>query len=97
MSYEIKEEGYECRGFKLGQMTNKGRIIGFDIKRSDFGKFIATDNNMNIIKTTICNSEYVTTILSGHENSSYAWFSNREIELIENIEECKEITPIIQT
>ena len=97
MSYEIKEDGYECRGFKLGQMTNYGKIIGFDTRCVDFGKFIATDNNMNIIKTTICNSEYVTTILSGHENSSYAWFSNREIELIENIEECKEIIPTIQT
>ena len=35
MSYEIKEEGYECRGFKLGQITNYGKIIGFDIKNID--------------------------------------------------------------
>ena len=24
--YEIREEGYEHRGFKLGQMTNNGKI-----------------------------------------------------------------------
>ena len=30
MSYEITEEGYECRGFKLGQMTNKGNKIWLD-------------------------------------------------------------------
>jgi hypothetical protein len=27
MSYEIKEEGYEYGGFKLGQMTNYGEVV----------------------------------------------------------------------
>ena len=77
MSYEIKEEGYECRGFKLGQMTNYGKIIGFDIKNVDI--FVVTDSTIDKHNIPLSESSYVSVILKGYEDSDFSWFSGREL------------------
>ena len=40
MNYKIEQLGYEYRGYKLGQMTDRGMIIGFDTSFEEH-KFIA--------------------------------------------------------
>lgn len=89
MSYEIKEEGYEYKGFKLGQMTNKGKIIGFDIYGCD--NFIAINNNISEYDYNISESDYVDIILKDFENYSFSWFNPNKLELIE------ELPPISKT
>ena len=44
--YEIREKGYEYKGYKLGQMTDKGMIIGFDTSFEEH-KFITIYNSDN--------------------------------------------------
>ena len=70
MSYEIKEEGYEYGGFKLGQMTNNGKIIGFDTR--NVAPFIVTDNNIDEHSILLSESKYVSVILKGYEDSEFS-------------------------
>ena len=94
MSYEIKEEGYEYGGFKLGQMTNNGKIIGFDIKNIDL--FVATDSTIDEHNIPLSESSYVSVILKGYEYSDFNWFSGEELQVIgDNSPE--EITSTMQT
>ena len=78
--YEIREEGYERRGFKLGQMTNYGKIIGFDIKNIDL--FVATDSTIDEHNIPLSESSYVSVILKGYEDSDFSWFSGKELQVI---------------
>ena len=94
MSYEIKEEGYECRGFKLGQMTNNGKIIGFCIKNVD--SFVATDITIDEHNIPLSESSYVNVILKGCEDLDFSWFSEKELRII-NDNNSEEIIPTIQT
>ena len=96
MSYEIKEEGYEYRGFKLGQMTNHGKIIGFDTRCNDENLFIATVSTIDGNNILIKDSEYITIILRGHGDLEFSWFEETDIELINN-NNPKEIIPTMQT
>ena len=94
MSYEIKEKGYECRGFKLGQMTNNGKIIRFDTKNVE--SFIATDSVIDEHNIPLLESSYVNVILKGYEDSDFGWFSGKELQVIgDNSPE--EITSTMQT
>ena len=94
MSYEIKEEGYEYKWFKLGQMTNNGKIIGFNTKNAM--PFIVTDSNIDGNDITLSESEYVSVILKGYEDSEFSWFSGKELQVIgDNSPE--EITSTMQT
>ena len=94
MSYEIKEEGFECRGFKLGQMTNYGKIIGFDIKNIDL--FVATDSTIDEHSISLLESSYVNVILKGYEDSDFSWFSEKELQII-NDNKPEEITSTMKT
>ena len=79
--YEIREEGYEYRGFKLGQMTNNGKIIGFDTK--NVVPFIVSDNNIDKHSIALSESNYVDIILNGYEDSEFSWFSEKELQLVD--------------
>lgn len=92
--YEIKEEGFEYKGFKLGQMTNNGKIIGFDIKNID--AFVATDSTIDEHNIPLSESSYVNIILKGYEDSDFSWFSGKELQVIDD-NSPEEITPTIQT
>ena len=94
MSYEIKEEGYEYGGFKLGQMTKEGKIIGFDIKNID--SFVATDSTIDEHNIPLSESSYVNVILKGYEDSDFSWFSGKELQVIDD-NSLEEIIPNIQT
>lgn len=94
MSYEIKEEGYEYRGFKLGQMTNNGKIIGFDTR--DISPFIVTDNNIDEHSIVLSESKYVNVILKGYEDSEFSWFGEKELQLV-NDDNSEELPPISKT
>ena len=96
MSYEIKEEGYEYRGFKLGQMTNYGKIIGFDTKAAVRGKYIVTDSSIDQNNKKLKNSDYANIILSKHENSKFSWFNESRIYLIRKSNP-EELPPISKT
>ena len=76
--YEIKEEGYEYKGYKLGQMTDKGKIIGFDIYGCDC--FIAINNNISKYDYNISKSDYVDIILKDFENYSFSWFNPNKLD-----------------
>ena len=78
--YEIKEEGYEYKGFKLGQMTNKCKIIGFDTINIE--PSIVTDSNIDGNDIKLSESEYVSVILKGYEDSEFSWFSGKELQVI---------------
>ena len=92
--YEIKEEGYEHRGFKLGQMTDYGKIIGFDTKNVE--SFIATDSVIDEHNIPLSESSYVSVMLKGYEDSDFSWFSGKELQVIgDNSPE--EITSTMQT
>ena len=82
MNYKIEQIGYEYRGFKLGQMTDRGMIIGFDTKCSDTYGFMAIESNISR-KNSIQESEYINVILRGYENSEYEWCNYDEIEILE--------------
>ena len=76
--YEIKEEGFEYNGFKLGQMTNKGKIIGFEIgTNSDL--FIATTSGYTDCNDAIKNSEFASVVLSGYEDYGFEWSYQGEL------------------
>ena len=92
--YEIREEGYEYRGFKLGQMTNNGKIIGFDIKNVDI--FVATDSTIDEHNIPLSESIYVSVILKGCEDLDFSWFNEKELRII-NYNNSEERTPTIQT
>jgi hypothetical protein len=94
MSYEIKEEGYECRGFKLGQMTNNGKIIGFDTR--NISPFIVTDNNIDEHSIVLSESKYVSVILKGYEDSEFSWFGEKELKLVGDSNQ-EELPPISKT
>ena len=86
--YEIKEEGFEYKGFKLGQMTKKGKIIGFEIgTNSDL--FIATTSGYTDCNDAIKNSEFTSVVLSGHEDYGFEWSYQGELS--------DEIIPTMQT
>ena len=88
--YEIKEEGFEYKGFKLGQMTNYGKIIGFDTDAIDGIQSIATDCDIDEHTFLINESDYITIILDKFEDSCFSWFNESDIETI------TEIIPTIQ-
>ena len=94
MSYEIKEEGYEYRGFKLGQMTIYGKIIGFDTR--NVTPFIVTDNNIDEHNIPLSESSYVSVILKGYEDFEFSWFSEKELQLV-NDDNPEELPPISKT
>ena len=94
--YKIKEEGYEYKGYKLGQMTDKGMIIGFDTRENIYD-FIATDSDSEDNGYGISESDYAHIILKGYKNSHFSWLSESELELIEENEKFKEIIPTMQT
>ena len=88
--YEKKEEGFEHRGYKLGQMTNYGKIIGFDTNAIDGMQSIATNSDIDEHTVSIDKSNYVTIILDKFEDSCFSWFDESDIETI------IEIIPTIQ-
>jgi len=83
MSYKIEQICYEYRGFKLGQMTDKGMIIGFDTSFEEH-KFIAIYNSDNTDNKTISNNLYIDVALVGYESSKFSWYSKNEIEIVED-------------
>ena len=95
--YEIKEEGFEYRGFKLGQMTNYGKIIGFDTECDNDNSFIATDSTIDGNGILIKDSEYITIVLNGYDDYDFSWFYKEDIKLIEEDKKYEEIIPTIQT
>ena len=90
--YEIKEEGFEHRGYKLGQITTCGKIIGFDI-REGISCFIAINNDIDGHDIAIIDSNYVDTILNGYEDSCFSWYAEDDIILKNE----NEIIPTMQT
>lgn len=69
MSYKIEKEGYEMYGFKLGQMTNQGRIIGFDENDRNCGIAVECSNSsLDVIR-----SIGMTIVLEGCEVCEYEW------------------------
>ena len=92
--YEIKEEGFEHRGYKLGQITTCGKIIGFDIRKG-ISDFIAINNNIDEHKHTIMDSNYVDIILNGYENSCFSWHVEGGI-ILRNENKTNEIIPTMQ-
>ena len=83
--YEIKEEGFEYNGFKLGQMTNCGKIIGFDTNAIGGMQSIATNCDIDGHTVFIHESNYVTIILDKFEDSCFSWFNESDIETITGI------------
>ena len=83
--YEIKEEGFEYKGFKLGQMTNCGKIIGFDTNAIGGIQSIATDCDIDRCTILINESDCVTIILDKFEDSCFSWFNESDIETITEI------------
>lgn len=81
MSYKIEQVGYEYRGFKLGQMTDMGRIIGFDTRFTDTCSFITVESNMSC--GTVQDSGFVDVVLKGYENSKYEWCNSDEVKTLE--------------
>ena len=81
MSYQIEQLGYEYRGYKLGQMTDRGMIIGFDTRVADTCSFITVESNMSC--GTVQDSGFVDIILKGYEHSKYEWCNFDEIEVLE--------------
>lgn len=75
MSYRIEKEGYEMYGFKLGQMTNQGRIIGFDENDRQYGIVVECSSN-NLIRNSIC----ITIVLEGCEDCKYEYVNKNLIE-----------------
>ena len=85
--YEIRERGYEYKGYKLGQMTDKGMIIGFEIgTNSDL--FVAITYGNTDCNDSIKHSEFVNIILNGYEDYGFDWINKSEL--------ADEIIPTIQ-
>jgi len=81
MSYKIEQLGYEYRGYKLGQMTDKGMIIGFDTRCNDNCSFIAIKYDKSLYNLE--DSQYANVILEGQNCSKHQWWSAYEIEILE--------------
>ena len=81
MSYKIEQIGYEYRGYKLGQMTDRGMIIGFDTRFTDTYSIIAVKSNMSC--GTVQDSGFVDVVLEGYEHSKYEWCNFGEIKILE--------------
>ena len=81
MNYKIEQIGYEYRGYKLGQMTDKGMIIGFDTSFEEH-KFIAIYNSDNTDNKTISNNLYIDVALVGYESSKFSWYSKDDIAIV---------------
>ena len=82
MSYKVEQLGYEYRGYKLGQMTDRGMIIGFDTSFEEH-KFIAIYNSDSIQNKNISNNPYICVALVGYESFKFSWYSKNEIEILE--------------
>ena len=61
-------------------MTNNGKIIGFDTK--NVVPFIVTDNNIDKHSIALSESNYVDIILNGYKDSEFSWFSEKELQLV---------------
>ena len=81
MSYKIEQLGYEYRGYKLGQMTDRGMIIGFDTRFTDTYSFITVESNMSC--RTVQDAAFVDVVLKGYENSKYEWCNSDEVKTLE--------------
>lgn len=75
MSYKIEKEGFEMYGFKLGQMTNKGRIIGFDENDRQCGIVVECNSN-----SLVRMSMGITIVLEGCEDCKYEYVNKNLIE-----------------
>lgn len=82
--YEIREKGYEYKGYKLGQMTDKGMIIGFDKKCTLDCSFIAVESDKSIFN--IEDFGYASVILERYNCSMYQWWCANEIEASEELQ-----------
>lgn len=82
--YEIREKGYEYKGYKLGQMTNKGMIIGFDKKCPLDFSFIAVESDKSIFN--IEDFGYASVILERYNCSMHQWWCANEIEVSEELQ-----------
>ena len=79
MSYKIEKEGFEMYGFKLGQMTKQGRVIGFDENDTNCGIAVECNNaSLDVIR-----SVNMTIVLDGCEDCEYEWVNKNLIEIIE--------------
>ena len=75
MSYKIEKEGFEMYGFKLGQMTKQGRIIGFDENDTKCGIAVECNNTyLDVIR-----SVNMTIVLEGCEDCEYEWVNKHLI------------------
>jgi hypothetical protein len=78
MSYRVEQEGFEYRGYKLGQNVvyegKQVKIIGFDEEDDDL--FIAVNCMYQTVKI---GESLATVILQGMELSSYDWAMGGEI------------------
>ena len=96
MSYKIEKEGFEMYGFKLGQMTKQGRIIGFDENDTECGIAIECESSTYKTQESTC-VEY---LLEGYEGVRFKWFGEKDLQLKNKIEIKAEIwdtTLIVQT
>ena len=84
MNYKIEQEGYEYRGYKLGQMTNRGMIIGFDTRCDDNYSFIAVESDKSIFN--IEDFGYASVILERYKYSMHQWWCANEIEVSEELQ-----------
>ena len=74
MSYKIEKEGFEMYGFKLGQMTKQGRVIGFDENDTNCGIAVECNNtSLDVIR-----SVNMTIVLEGCEDCEYEW-ANKDL------------------
>lgn len=85
MNYKIEQLGYEYRGYKLGQMTDRGMIIGFDARFTDTFSFIAIEADIKR-SYVLKGSEYVGMILKGYETSNYEWCDSDEIKILKELQ-----------
>lgn len=81
----LKEEGFEYRGFKLGQNIVKKdnnkiyKIIGFETK-TEGDMFIAIKDDCNQIPIKKSSFFLDIAVLSGHEESGYCWIDKNDIK-----------------
>ena len=76
MSYKIEKEGFEMYGFKLGQMTNQGRIIGFT-KSGEDSIGVECESSPNKTHESIC-MDY---LLEGYERVRFKWLKEGDLIL----------------
>lgn len=91
MSYRIEKNGFEVRGFKLGQKVvldddkNERVIIGFS--EDGASHFIAISTQFG---SEMRHSEYATVVLDGYESTSYQWESQYCLSIVETNETAQE-------